>query len=133
MSEVLPIIPGHWATSDGAEMAARCVGEDRSQLTKGDLSDFALANAQFLASRHDLDLIVYQTAAKERIRWLSAQLARAQAALEPFATLAARNVDADGWNTAGISTSRERILDWIGPSDLRRAREAMPKGWEPEE
>ena len=59
-------------------MAARCLSEDRGQLTKGHLSDFALANAQFLANRDDLDLIVYQTAAKERIRWLSARLAQAE-------------------------------------------------------
>ncbi len=37
--------------------------------------DFQLANAQYLVGRYDLDLIAFQTAAKERIRWLSAQLA----------------------------------------------------------
>lgn len=41
-------------------------------------TDFALANAVFMASRNDLDLIVYQTAAKERIRWLSIRLSTAE-------------------------------------------------------
>ena len=68
---------GHWDTPDGAKMAAEYAGKSRADLTKGDVSDLALANAVFLASRYDLDLIVWQTAAKERIRWLSAQLAGA--------------------------------------------------------
>lgn len=52
----------------------------RSDLCMGSLSDFALANAQFMCDRNSLDLIAYQTAAKERIRWLSIQLAKALAA-----------------------------------------------------
>ncbi|ARM12080.1 MULTISPECIES: hypothetical protein [Rhizobium] len=51
----------------------------RSDLAMGALSDFALANAQFLCDRNELSLIAYQTAAKERIRWLSIQLAKAAA------------------------------------------------------
>lgn len=43
----------------------------------GDMSDFELANAVFMADRNDLNLIVVQTAAKERIRWLSIELAKA--------------------------------------------------------
>ena len=45
------------------------------------MTDFELANAVFMADRNDLGLIVYQTAAKERIRWLSLRLAEAEAAL----------------------------------------------------
>ena len=41
------------------------------------MTDFELANAVFMADRSDLDLIIYQTAAKERIRWLSLRLAAA--------------------------------------------------------
>lgn len=74
-------MPGHWDTPEGREMATEYLGMRREELTKGDMSDLLLANAQFLASRADLDLIVYQTAAKERIRWLSAQLAAASLAL----------------------------------------------------
>lgn len=41
------------------------------------MTDFALANAVFMADRNDFDLMAYQTAAKERIRWLSVHLAMA--------------------------------------------------------
>lgn len=53
---------------------------ERAALPKGDMSDDELANRMFIADRNDLDLIVWQTAAKERIRWLSRALI---AALEP--------------------------------------------------
>jgi hypothetical protein len=56
-------------------MAVEYLTLPRNRLGRSDLTDFALANAVFLADRSDLDLIVYQTAAKERIRWLSAHLA----------------------------------------------------------
>ena len=45
------------------------------------MTDFQLANAIFLAGRDDLDLVSLQTAAKERIRWLSLRLAAAEAAI----------------------------------------------------
>jgi len=51
----------------------------REELGKGNMSDFALANAQFMCDRNSLDLIGYQTAVKDRIRWLSIQLAKALA------------------------------------------------------
>jgi len=62
-----------------AEFARQYHGKPRS---RPDLTDFALANAVFMADRWDLDLIVYQTAAKERIRWLSLRLAETVAALK---------------------------------------------------
>lgn len=68
------VAPGHWTTTDGQMMATEYLGKQRGELCRGDLTDLELANAIFLASRNDLDLIVYQQAAKERIRWLSAQL-----------------------------------------------------------
>lgn len=71
-------MPGHWDTPEGRMMAANYADQTREQLTKGEMSDLALANRVFLADRNDLDLIVWQTAAKERIRWLSAQLALAR-------------------------------------------------------
>lgn len=49
-----------------------------------DLSDFELANAVFMADRHDLNLIGFQAAAKERIRWLSIHLALANASNAAF-------------------------------------------------
>jgi hypothetical protein len=42
-------------------------------------------------------------------------------ALEPFAAFA-ENVDAEGWTS---NIHRERISVWFGPSDFRRAREAL--------
>lgn len=62
--------------------SADYANRSRDDLGKGDMTDFALANAQFMCDRNSLDLIVYQTAAKERIRWLSIQLAAAIAASE---------------------------------------------------
>jgi len=70
-------IAGHWSTVEGTEMANRYAAKQRGDLAYGDKSDLELANAIFMASRNDLDLIALQTAAKERIRWLSAQLALA--------------------------------------------------------
>lgn len=67
-------LTGHWETPD-PEMLEDYAKRDRSDLAHGDMTDFALANRQFMAGRTDLDLIAWQTAAKERIRWLSVQLA----------------------------------------------------------
>ncbi len=61
-----------------SEMVRRYGPMDRSRLCMGEKSDFLLANAQFLVDRNSLDLIAYQTAAKDRIRWLSIQLAIAR-------------------------------------------------------
>ncbi|MHB8287116.1 MAG: hypothetical protein ACYDD1_20905 [Caulobacteraceae bacterium] len=44
-----------------------------------DMPDFRLANAVYMADRQDIGLVAVQTAAKDRIRWLSVQLALASA------------------------------------------------------
>lgn len=76
---VLPdTLDGHWDTAAGRDMAVDCLKQERSSLGMWDLTDMELANAQFLVMRDDLRLINYQTAAKERIRWLSAQFAAAK-------------------------------------------------------
>lgn len=49
----------------------------REDLPHGEMTDFVLANKVFMAMRDDLDLINWQTLAKERIRWLSVQLSDA--------------------------------------------------------
>lgn len=67
--------PGHWETPEGRAIAVEYLGRDRGSLCHGEMADLVLANAVFMANRGDLDLIHYQTAAKERIRWLSARLA----------------------------------------------------------
>jgi hypothetical protein len=74
-------MPGHWDTSEGLSIANEYAGKSRADLMMGDRSDFSLANAQYLIDRNDLRLIHFQTAAKERIRWLSVQLAATQSAL----------------------------------------------------
>ena len=78
---------GHCADDKAwLEFSRQYAGQPRSY---GDMTDFALANAVFMASRDDLSLIHYQTAAKERIRWLSLRLASAEArALKAEARLA---------------------------------------------
>jgi hypothetical protein len=71
---------GHCVDDEAWDQFSKDYGtRTRADLCKGDMSDFALANAQFMCDRNSLDLIAYQTAAKERIRWLSIQLARALA------------------------------------------------------
>lgn len=101
-------IAGHWDTDEGAEMANRYVGLTREELAYGYHSDLKLANDIFMADRTassvygDLSLISLQTAAKERIRWLSAQLAAANIALSRRAA-----------NTTG--TVKVKALEWHGP------------------
>lgn len=80
-AELLPdVMPGHWDTEGGADMARRSLRETREQLSMGHMSDLHLANAQFLEDITGGSVtfqsgIKMQTAAKERIRWLSAHLA----------------------------------------------------------
>ena len=75
-------LPGHWATASGWSMAMTYAEKDRADLAMGARSDLMLANDVFLVGRYDLDLIQFQEAAKQRIRWLSVQLAMAEAALK---------------------------------------------------
>lgn len=71
-------VKGHWSTDAGTEMANEYADMSREELAKGQMTDLELANAIYMADRNSLDLIVWQTAAKERIRWLSVQLAIAR-------------------------------------------------------
>ena len=43
-------------------------------------------------------------------------------ALEPMASLADAFIDHEGWKSPPM---RERIVDWFGPSDFRRARSVL--------
>lgn len=76
-----------------AEFVRQYDGQPRSM---PGLTDFALANAIFMVDRNSLDLMVWQTAAKERIRWLSIELAKAQATAEPTAW---ERETSNGWVT----------------------------------
>lgn len=78
MTATLPeVLPGHWTTADGREMAARYAAQGRDSLGMPDRTDLALANDLYMAD----GFLPLQTAAKERMRWLSVHLARAQIAL----------------------------------------------------
>jgi hypothetical protein len=77
-----------------AQFSARYGPMKREALCGGDMTDFALANHVFMADRMSLDLIGAQTAAKDRIRWLSVQLALANARLAELETAAPAKADA---------------------------------------
>lgn len=94
------------------EFVARYGPLPREQSGMGHLSDFALANAQYLADRSSLDLIVYQTAAKDRIRWLSVQLAAA-------------NARAAALRTAVDDALVELRAPWPGDGCVTRARDGL--------
>ena len=62
-----------WMTEGKQDpFGGRYDGDDRPY--QSDRSDYEVGNAVYLADRFDLRLIVEQTEAKERIRWLSRQL-----------------------------------------------------------
>lgn len=74
MSADIPaVLPGHWETAEGMDMAREYATKTRADLAMSDKSDLGLANALYLVDGP----IMLQTAAKERMRWLSVQLALA--------------------------------------------------------
>lgn len=73
------VVPGHWETAEGANIAGDYANKYRADLAIGGLTDFALANAVFMADPNSFGIIAWQEAAKQRIRWLSVQLAIARA------------------------------------------------------
>lgn len=72
-----------------AEFARHHAGKPRSYPS---MTDFELANAIFMCDRDDLQLIAFQTAAKERIRWLILRLAEAIGAVQRLASMSAFDV-----------------------------------------
>lgn len=70
--------PGHCKSDlDYAQVVKSLEGKDRQDLPMGDMSDFQMANIIYSESPRNNAFIVYQTAAKERIRFLSVRLAQA--------------------------------------------------------
>lgn len=65
------VLPGHWTTPEGHAKAVEYASLTRADLGMPDRPDLGLANALYLVSGE----IEIQTAAKERMRWLSVQLA----------------------------------------------------------
>lgn len=70
-------LPGHWETPDGAEMAKAYASMERINLCGGDKSDMMVAFRTAMIRRDDFDFEAKLTVAKDRIRWLSVQLALA--------------------------------------------------------
>ena len=68
-----------WRTNGETDPHGSRYDCERAKLAKGHLTDDELANGIFMASRNDLDLISWQQAAKDRIRWLSRALDQAEA------------------------------------------------------
>ena len=74
----VPATPGaRWREEGKDDPHGNCYDCERADLAKGKLTDDELANRVFAANRGDLDLIVWQDAAKDRIRWLSRSLYKA--------------------------------------------------------
>jgi hypothetical protein len=134
MSVTLPdALPGHWDTAGGREMAERYLKETRQQQTKGGLPDFVLANAQYL---EDISVgtvtfqsaIAMQTAAKERIRWLSAHLALAELQLTEalrIARLVERGIE-DMQCRRTASESIAALIEHLSPASKCQSCGASP-------
>lgn len=105
-------MPGHWETMDGADIARRSATETRAKLSFGGLSDFALANSVFLTNRNDPKLLLMLTAAKERIRWLSVQLAIAnQANAAAMSVLADPRISTHDHDCREMIEKREKAVE----------------------
>lgn len=127
---ILPdTLAGHWVSVEGAEMARDYAGKTRDQLMGGQFSDMEVAYRTALTHRSDNDFEARLGTAKDRIRWLSAQLALANARVsaptrlqvsEALVTLAqaagamaafAKNGDVLGADLAESCAKMERELD----------------------
>jgi hypothetical protein len=125
--ELPDVLPGHWDTPDGREMAERYARMTREKLGNSKHSDLAMANAIFMVGREDLELIGLQTAAKERIRWLSVQLAIANARLASSPRL--REALSGLFDNLELLAPLERLPDddlaLISIGKLKRAKAAL--------
>lgn len=72
-------MPGHWSTPDGLEMAREYADKDRARLCGGQFTDMEVAFKTAMLMRTDMDFEPRLSMAKDRIRWLSVQLAMANA------------------------------------------------------
>jgi hypothetical protein len=96
----------HWRSAEGDEMAAKQLDATR---TRPDMTDFEMANWVFLCDRNSLELIAAQTMAKERIRWLSAQLAKSNVDLVAVLSL----LDAARAELAEVREAGERLNNQV--------------------
>lgn len=76
MNSTLPdSLPGHWNTAEGASLAREYVDMPRERLAHGGKTDMEVAFEISMTGRGDLAFEGKLAMAKDRIRWLSAQLA----------------------------------------------------------
>lgn len=116
-------MPGHWHTAEGREMAETYLATARAMLAKSDLPDFMLANAQYLETMNVgtvtvQSAIAMQTAAKERIRWLSAHLAAhvlvaGDAAIIIESLMRELRISGHVVTTGGRNISAEKVVDQL--------------------
>ena len=71
-------LPGHWNATDGHEMAVRYATMTRAELHGGSSTDMMVAFEIAMLCRNDLDFEAVLASARDRIRWLSVQLALAR-------------------------------------------------------
>jgi hypothetical protein len=82
MTNLPKTLPGHWETDEGYEMAKRYATESRKQLLASGETDFNVAFRTAMISPNDIDCEKRLSIAKDRIRWLSVQLAVANQLLK---------------------------------------------------
>lgn len=73
------VLPGHWETDEGSGMAKVYAGKQRAELFGGAQSDMSVAFAIAMVCRSDENFEAVLASARDRIRWLSVQLALANA------------------------------------------------------
>ena len=82
MSDQIGTPSSHWKANGEPDPHGSRYDCERASLAKGHLTDDEIANGVFMADpRFDLNLISWQQAAKDRIRWLSRALDAAEASI----------------------------------------------------
>jgi len=71
------VLQGHWTTPSGHDMAERVADLKRHEIGFWDATDFDLAHRCGMADGRTIADTAVLLAAKDRIRWLSVQLALA--------------------------------------------------------
>lgn len=71
---------------------------------------------------HEKALVIHTFARLSTQSAMQARIEELEAALEPFATFSDTFIDEEGWSGP---MKTERIVDWFGPSDFRRARATL--------
>lgn len=104
------VLPGHWETPMGLEMAQRYAAIRRCELSAQNMADFEVANHVFTHPS-----IMNLTIAKDRIRWLSVQLAIAEADRLRLMAAATLAYEVMGKNRlASMDQNPKGVMDVLG-------------------